>query len=63
MKTRDELTDQWYNSLRNTGYGYRDINSAIENAGAVGLISSRWSKAFGANKVFAQVQKKYLMLI
>ena len=29
-KTRDELTDQWYNSLRNTGYGYRDINSAIE---------------------------------
>ena len=57
-KTRDELTDQWYNSLRNTGYGYRDINSAIENAGAVGLISSRWSKAFGANKVFSAGTEK-----
>ena len=57
-KTRDELTDQWYNSLRNTGYGYRDINSAIEKAGAVGLISSRWSKAFGANKVFSAGTEK-----
>ena len=57
-KTRDELTDQWYNSLRNTGFGYRDINSAIENAGAVGLISSRWSKAFGANKVFSAGTEK-----
>ena len=37
---REEISRKWYNNLRLTGYGYRDINKAYEDAGAVGLISS-----------------------
>lgn len=51
-KNREKLSRSWYENISKTGYGYRDINKAIEDAGAVGLISSYWSKAFGANKVF-----------
>ena len=50
---RDKISEKWYANFRKTGYGYRDINKAFEDAGAVGLISSNWSRAFGANKVFS----------
>ena len=49
---REEISRKWYNNLRLTGYGYRDINKAYEDAGAVGLISSYWSRVPGSNKVF-----------
>ena len=50
---RDKVAEDWFSNFRKTGYGYRDINQAFEDAGAVGLISSYWSKAFGANKIFS----------
>jgi len=43
---RDKIAEKWFANFRKTGYGYRDINQAFEDAGAVGLISSYWSKAF-----------------
>ena len=46
---RDKMSDKWFANFRKTGYGYRDINQAFEDAGAVGLISSYWSKAFGVS--------------
>ena len=49
---RRDASRKWFFNLRNTGYGYRDIGQAFENAGAVGLISSYWSQVPGANKVF-----------
>ena len=52
-KDRDKISEDWYSNIRKSGYGYRDISKAFEDAGAVGLISSYWSKAFGANKVFS----------
>ena len=55
---RDAATEKWFSNLRKTGYGYRDISTAIEKAGAVGLISSYWSKAFGANKIFSARTEK-----
>ena len=55
---RDKITEEWYANFRKTGYGYRDINKAFEDAGAVGLISSYWSRAFGANKVFSARTEK-----
>ena len=55
---RDKLSEKWFSNLRKTGYGYRDINKAFEDAGAVGLISSYWSKAFGANKIFSARTEK-----
>ena len=33
-------------------------NKAFEDAGAIGLISSYWSQAFGANKVFSARTEK-----
>ena len=58
MKSRDKITEKWFANFRKTGYGYRDINKAFEDAGAVGLISSYWSRAFGANKVFSARTEK-----
>ena len=55
---RSEASRQWFSNLRNTGYGYRDINKAFEDAGAVGLISSYWSRVPGANKVFSARTEK-----
>ena len=54
MKTeRDSLYRAWRTNLRNTGYTSRSIIKALEDAGAVGLISSYWSKGFGTNKIFS----------
>ena len=39
--------------MRNTGYTSRTIHQALEEAGAVGLISSYWSKGFGVSKIFS----------
>lgn len=51
-KQRDELTAQWDKNLDNMGQG-RDLNKVLEKAGAVGIVQSRWSKGFGANKIFS----------
>jgi hypothetical protein len=62
---RDTLTNTWKESLRNTGYSNRRANGLnedgiklLEEAGAVGLISSYWSKGFGVNKIFSASTKK-----
>jgi len=55
---RDSLTKQWGNNMRNTGYDRRTIDTALENAGAVGLVSCSWSKGFGVNKIFSASTKK-----
>ena len=61
MKTeRDSLTVAWQENMANTGYSNHRkdarLNAAgiavLEEAGALGIISSRWSKAFGTNKIF-----------
>lgn len=49
---REAQIAQWDKNLENTGYG-RDLNKALEKAGAVGIVQSRWSKGFGANKIFS----------
>lgn len=45
--------DAWRQRIRNTGYTSGNIKSAFEKAGAAGIIQSRWSKGFGANKIFS----------
>lgn len=49
IKETDSL---WRNRIQNTGYGYRELPKALEEAGAVGIVTSNWSHGFGANKVF-----------
>ena len=53
-----DLSINWYANLRNTGYDRRNINQTFEDAGAIGLISSNWSKGFGTNKIFSARNKK-----
>ena len=52
-KDREEQIKAWRQNIRNTGYNSRTINQALEEAGAAGILQSRWSRAFGANKIFS----------
>ncbi len=57
-KERDSLSDIFRDNLRRTGYTSRNIHEPLEKAGAVGIVSSYWSKAFGSNKIFQARTKK-----
>lgn len=59
MKTdRNALTEAWMKRIRNTGFNSRNIDSVLEKAGAVGIISSYWSRVSGADKIFGTKNKK-----
>jgi len=54
MKAEREVQQKtWRERIRKTGYTSRNINAALEKAGAVGVVQSRWSRGFGANKIFS----------
>lgn len=55
---RKELTQQWGNRIRNTGYDVRSLPQVLENAGAAGILTSNWSQGFGVNKIFSARTKK-----
>lgn len=55
---RTKFEEAWAARLQKTGKGRRDLPLALENAGALGIITSYWSKAFGANKIFSASTKK-----
>ncbi|MEE9365036.1 MAG: M20/M25/M40 family metallo-hydrolase [Cellulophaga sp.] len=57
-EARTKQKKEWRENIKRTGYNSRSILAAIEEAGAVGLISSYWSKGFGANKIFSARTKK-----
>jgi carboxypeptidase Q len=59
MKEQRKAQQQaWRQNLSNTGYTSRNINKALEEAGAAGILQSRWSSAFGANKIFSANTEK-----
>lgn len=51
-KGRDEQTEAWARRIAKTGYNARTLPLALEKAGASGIVTSYWSKGFGANKIF-----------
>jgi len=51
-KARTEQTEAWRKRISKTGYGNKELARALENAGAVGILTSYWSAGFGANKIF-----------
>ncbi|WP_286761695.1 M20/M25/M40 family metallo-hydrolase [Salegentibacter sp. UBA1130] len=53
-----EADSIWRDRISKTGYGYRELPKALENAGAAGIITSNWSHGFGANKVFGAYTNK-----
>ena len=55
---RSAQTAAWRARMSATGYNTRTINEALENAGAVAIVQSRWSNGFGANKIFSANTKK-----
>ena len=59
MKERRAAANKaWRQNMRNTGYTSRTLPQALEEAGAVGIISSYWSKGFGVSKIFSARTKK-----
>lgn len=64
-KERNELRKAWSDNIKNTGYGNwrgsalnREGIQKLEEAGAVGIVQSRWSNGFGVNKIFGASTKK-----
>ncbi len=55
---RSAQTQAWRERINNTGYNSRTIIAALEEAGAVGIIQSRWSSGFGVNKIFSSSTQK-----
>ncbi len=55
---REVQTKAWYENIRKSGYDRRTIITALEDAGAAGIIDSYWSKGFGTNKIFGARTKK-----
>ncbi|MFC4722418.1 M20/M25/M40 family metallo-hydrolase [Geojedonia litorea] len=55
---RDSMTSEWNKNIARTGYNSRSISEALENAGAAGIVTSYWSRGFGANKIFSSRTKK-----
>src|SRR5258708_3364703 len=57
-KDRTEQTDAWTTRIKNTGKTNQTLPVALEKAGAVGVITSNWSRGFGVNKIFGAYTKK-----
>ncbi len=57
-ENRSQETRDWNEKMRRTGLNARQLATALENAGALGLISSNWSREYGANKIFGANTRK-----
>ena len=55
---RTVQTDAWTNRIKKTGLTTRTLPTALEKAGAMGVVMSNWSKGFGVNKIFGASTKK-----
>jgi carboxypeptidase Q len=55
-RAREAATAAWNERLRKTGYGIQlgtgALGKRLEQAGAAGVIASRWSNGWGVNKIF-----------
>lgn len=57
-RDRDTATARWADRIRKTGYSLQTLPAALEKAGAAGILTSYWSRGFGANKIFGAKTKK-----
>ena len=56
-KERTAQTDAWRARIKKTGYTTRTLPVALENAGAVGILTNTWSAGFGVDKIFSAYTK------
>ena len=52
FEARGVATEAFNQRVTRTGYGARTLPVALEEAGAAGILTSRWSLGWGVNKVF-----------
>jgi len=57
-KDRDAQVAAWRERLKKTGYNNKTLPVALENAGAVGIVTCNWSNGFGVDKIFGAYTKK-----
>jgi hypothetical protein len=57
-KDRDAQVAAWRQRIAKTGYTNKTLPVALENAGAVGIVSCNWSNGFGVDKIFGAYTKK-----
>ncbi|GLU42938.1 M20/M25/M40 family metallo-hydrolase [Allomuricauda sp. NBRC 101325] len=58
MKSDREAQEKaWNDNMKNTGLDRRSLPTALEEAGAVGIVASYWSNGFGVNKIFSASTK------
>lgn len=49
---RTVLTEAWDKRIAKTGKTTRTLPAVLEKAGALGIVTSNWSRGFGVNKIF-----------
>jgi len=57
-RERDSMNTVWAIRVRKTGFNSRTLPAVLEKAGALGVVTSYWSKEVGANKIFGANTKK-----
>lgn len=55
---RTRINDDWQIRIRKTGFRADTLATILENAGAVGVVSSMWSTGWGAYRVFGTTNEK-----
>ena len=57
-KDRDAQTTAWRANIKAMGHTSRTLPAALEKAGAIGIVTSNWSRGFGVNKIFSARTEK-----
>ncbi|WP_179344166.1 M20/M25/M40 family metallo-hydrolase [Winogradskyella ursingii] len=55
---RDAQSQEWRANIGRSGYNSRSIIPVLEEAGAVGIVDSYWSRGFGVSKIFSARTKE-----
>jgi len=55
---RLRITNNWDQRIKKIGFKPDTLANILENAGAAGVITSRWSSGWGVNKIFGTKAKK-----
>lgn len=50
--SRTQQTTAWDERVKKTGKTTRTLPAVLEKAGALGIVTSNWSRGFGVNKIF-----------
>jgi carboxypeptidase Q len=51
-QARDAERAEWQMRMLNAGFGPGDLHRALEQAGAVGILTSSWAGGYGARRIF-----------